>query len=260
MSNATDFGDGAGYERMMGRWSRKVGRQFLEWCGTEPGLDWLDVGCGNGAYTEEIIAHSQPRSICGIDPAPGQIAYARTREGTRVAAFAVGDAEALPYPDETFDVVTMGLVIAFVPHPERALAEMLRVTRPGGSVHTYMWDLANHLSPLAPMQRALRDMGLPAGSPPSSAISTRDGLEALWTSAGFRDVASTQIVIDVRFADFEDFYTTITTPLGPQADRLRSLSPEAHAELRQRLADAVPPAPDGSVGYPATANAVRGRV
>lgn len=260
MSNATDFGDGAGYERMMGRWSRKVGRQFLDWCGTPPGLDWLDVGCGNGAFTEEIIGHSHPRSICGIDPAPGQIAYARTREGTRTAEFAVGDAEALPYPDESFDVVTMGLVIAFVPHPDRALAEMLRVAHPGAAVHTYMWDLANGLSPLAPMQRILRDMGMPAGSPPSAAISALAPLEALWTEAGLREVAATQIVIDVRFADFEEFFTTITTPLGPQADRLRGLSAEARAELRQRLEAALPPSADGSVGYAATANAVRGRV
>lgn len=258
MSNASDFADGAAYEQLMGRWSRIVGRQFLEWCAPPPGLDWLDVGCGNGAFTEEIIAGTSPRSIVGIDPAPGQIAFAQTRAGAAQAVFSVGDAQDLPFEDARFDVVTMGLVIAFVPEPARAVAEMKRVARRGGAVHTYMWETGQ--SPLAPLQRALRAMEMAPASTPSGDIATEAGLRAVWEGAGLADVATTRLTLKVRFESEADFLSSMTLPLGPQADRLRSLGADAKQELEARLRQAVPAGEDGSISYAAVANAVRGRV
>ena len=116
MSQSSDiqFNDGAAYERLMGRWSRKVGREFLRWCNVPAGGRWLDVGCGNGAFTEEIVAHAQPSAVQGIDPSPAQIDYARKRTGTAMARFDVGDAQALPYGNAEYDAAVMALVIGMI--------------------------------------------------------------------------------------------------------------------------------------------------
>src|SRR3954464_10095495 len=109
------FSDGKAYERMMGRWSRIAGDQFLDWLAIPNGLRWLDVGCGNGAFTEVMIARSAPASVAAVDPSEGQLAYARTRPEAKLAEFKVADAQALPFGDASFDVAEMALVISFVP-------------------------------------------------------------------------------------------------------------------------------------------------
>ena len=92
------FTDGEAYERMMGRWSRPVGKIFLDWLDAPRGRRWLDVGCGNGAFTEEIVARCAPATVKAIDPSDEQLAFARTRPGTKMAKFEVGDAQKLsPY-------------------------------------------------------------------------------------------------------------------------------------------------------------------
>ena len=140
------FTDGEAYERLMGRWSRLVGETFLDWLDVPNGLRWLDVGCGNGAFTEELIARCAPATVTAIDPSDDQLAYARTRLGAKTANFQVGDAQKLPFGDGSFDVAIMALVISFVPDPDKAAAEMARVVRPGGWVgnvyvgHSRRWS------------------------------------------------------------------------------------------------------------------------
>src|SRR6516165_1383784 len=111
------FTDGAAYERLMGRWSRVVGEVFLDWLNAAKNLTWLDVGCGNGAFTEELIARCAPAAVTAIDPSNDQLAYARTRPGVSIADFRVADAQNLPLSDSSFDVVAMALVISFLPDP-----------------------------------------------------------------------------------------------------------------------------------------------
>src|SRR3954468_16199653 len=135
------FADGAGYEPYMGAWSRLVGDTFLDWLAPEPGLRWLDVGCGNGAFTEMIVDRCAPASVDGVDPAEGQLAFARTRPAARLAKFHHGDAMSLPFPDHSFDVAVMPLVIFFVPDPAVGVAEMARVVSRGGVVAAYGWDM-----------------------------------------------------------------------------------------------------------------------
>jgi ubiquinone/menaquinone biosynthesis C-methylase UbiE len=78
------FSDGKVYERMMGRWSKLVGRVFLEWLNAPKNLKWIEVGCGNGAFTEELIAHCAPLEVTAVDPSEGQLSFARTRQANRV--------------------------------------------------------------------------------------------------------------------------------------------------------------------------------
>ncbi len=138
---AIRFDDGAAYERMMGVWSRLAGEIFLDWLAPRARLRWIDVGCGNGAFTELLAERCAPVEVQGIDPSDAQLAFARARPAARVAEFRQGDAMALPFPDNRFDAAVMALVIFFVPDPEKGVAEMVRVVRPGGTVATYAWDV-----------------------------------------------------------------------------------------------------------------------
>src|SRR5215469_2702714 len=125
------FVDGAAYERMMGVWSRIAGDIFLDWLAPAAGLRWLDVGCGSGAFTELLSQRCAPSALDGVDPAEAQLAFARTRPGVSTARFRQGDAMTLPFADDSFDAVTMALVIFFVPDPAKGVAEMARVVARG---------------------------------------------------------------------------------------------------------------------------------
>jgi ubiquinone/menaquinone biosynthesis C-methylase UbiE len=254
------FSDGAAYERMMGRWSRKVGSQFIDWLDAGPGLDWLDAGCGNGAFTEEIQALTSPRRVAGLDPSPQQIDYARRRPNLSAVHFEVGDAQNLPFDSQSFDAAVMALVIAFIPDPARAVSELRRVVRPGGLVATYMWDLPAHGVPLRPVYEALTDMGHGPAMPPRADMSRSEALGAAWTAGGLQDVEQTVLHITVSYDGFADFWESNSAPTGPQGKFIESLTPEKRDELRQRLQDKLPPAADGRISYGSFANAVKGRV
>jgi ubiquinone/menaquinone biosynthesis C-methylase UbiE len=254
----TMFNDGAAYERLMGRWSQKVGRTFLEWLAPAPGQDWLDVGCGNGAFTEVIRSRDNSARLTGLDPSEGQIAYARQRQSTSGADFHVGDAQSLPFADASFDVTVMALAIAFVPDPARGVRELARVTRPDGISATYMWDLPGGGVPLAPLYDALRSQGHPAPQPPSPEASTRDALHQLWTDAGFAGVETKVFGITVTFDDFQDFWQSNTVAAGPLAPILRGLSEAERERLQAHLRENLPSDDKGRIAFPAVANAVKG--
>ena len=257
---ARQFSDGQAYERLMGRWSRKVGVQFLDWCKVPGGKAWLDVGCGNGAFTEEILAKANPSHVTGIDPAPAQIEFARKRlDGSR-ATFQIGNAQSLPFADGTFDVACMALVIAFVPNPAKGVAEMKRVTRSGGMIATYMWDLPNGGVPTSPFYAALRDMGVPVPMPPQAEASSQEALIGLWRSAGLRAIETMVLRITVEHPNFEAFWEVNNLPVGPQADRIRLLDANAREDLKQRLKATFRTMADGSIKFESFANAVKGVV
>jgi ubiquinone/menaquinone biosynthesis C-methylase UbiE len=254
------FSDGKAYERFMGRWSRLAGNAFLDWLDPPKGLRWLDVGCGNGAFTEALIDRTAPSAVTGIDPSDGQLAYARTRPGVKSAQFRTADAQALPFADGSFDAAAMALVIAFVPDPAKAVSEMARVVLPGGSVATYMWDIPGGGLPLEPIHKAMKAMGAASPVPPGSANSTRNAMQALWERAGLRSVESRVIPITVVYSGFDDFWESNAVPVGPAGQAIHKLPPPAREQLKARLRQQLPEGPDGRISYEAFANAVKGRV
>jgi SAM-dependent methyltransferase len=260
MDKAELFTDGEAYERMMGRWSRLVGETFLAWLDLPNGLRWLDVGCGNGAFTEEIIARCAPATVTAIDFSNEQLAFARTRLGAKMAKFEVGDAHKLPFGDGAFDVAIMALVLAFLPDPAKAVAEMARVVRPGGWVATYMWDIMNGGSPTTPIYTAIESLGSTLPVRPNPAASRLEAMLGFWEMAGLEAIETRAIRIPVRYADFDDFWDSNTVPVGPQGKVIAGMSPGMREQLRGRLRDQLSTASDGQILYESFANAVRGRV
>ena len=253
------FDDGAGYERYMGTWSQLAGGTFLDWLAPAPGLRWLDVGCGNGAFTERLVERCAPASVDGIDPAEGQLVFARSRPAARLARFHQGDAMALPFPDDAFDVAVMPLVIFFVPEPAKGVAEMARVVRPGGTVTAYAWDMPDGGFPYAALQAEMRAMGIAVPMPPSPEASRIDALQDLWRGARLDDVGTREITVQRTFADLDDYWTTVLG--GPSVGRQLAAMSAADLEvLKARMRAHLPADSSGRITYAARANAVKGRV
>lgn len=253
------FEDGAGYETMMGVWSRFAGDVFLDWLNLSKGLRCIDVGCGNGAFTELLVGRLAPSGVQGVDPSPGQLAFARQRHTAKVAEFREGDAMALPFADKTFDLATMALVIFFVPDPAKGVAEMKRVVRSGGTIAAYAWDLPGGGFPLEPLLAEIRAMGHKVPQPPSAEASRIAAMRDLWSGAGLASVETREIAVERTYRDFNEFWTS--SMASPSVTAALAAMPSADAErLKARVRDKLPMDAAGRITYGARANAVKGRV
>lgn len=251
------FDDGASYERLMGPWSQAAGAQFLDWLGVPPGARWLDVGCGNGAFTELLLHRSQPTDVQAFDPSPGQLAYARQRlpAGAPVS-WAEGDAMALPVPDASRDAAVMALVLFFVPDPAAGVAEMCRAVRAGGVVAAYHWDILGGGFPLAAIGAEMLKLGMPPRQPPSVGASTIEASTTLWRAAGLQQVRTRQITVQRRFDSFDDYWHSAESSqtLKPMFD---AMPPERRDELQRKVHQRLQ-AGDGALTVSARANAICG--
>jgi SAM-dependent methyltransferase len=253
------FDDGLGYEQYMGRWSRLVGEEFLRWLSPAHGLRWLDVGCGNGAFTELLVQRCAPAFVDGIDPSEAQLTFARARLTGRPVSFQRADAMALPIVDNTMDAAVMPLVIFFVPDPARGVAEMARAVRPGGLVAAYAWDIAGGGLPFQSLREEMQAMGIHVPLPPSPGASRLDILQELWSGAGIVDLETSVIVVERTFADFDEYWTTVH--MGPTvASALRRLPSSDSTALEQRMRAVLTSPASDRICERARAHAIRGRV
>jgi SAM-dependent methyltransferase len=253
------FDDGAAYERYMGTWSQLAGAGFLDWLDPDPGLRWLDVGCGNGAFTELLVVRCAPASVHGIDPSEAQLAFARTRPLSHVADFRQGDAMAQPFPDDAFDAAVMPLVIFFVPDPQKGVAEMARVVRRGGAVTAYAWDMSGGGFPYEVLHEEMRALGIAVPVPPSPGASRLDVMRDLWRGAGLDAVQTRAINVRRTFADFADYWATILG--GPSVGaKLAAMAQEGREQLKERLRARLSADAGGRIICAGRANAVKGRV
>ena len=256
------WGSGDAYESYVGRWSRLVAREFLHWLAISPSAHWLDVGCGTGALSQTILTHAAPELVHGIDPSEGYLAVARQQVGDACARFEQGDARHLPVETATYDAVVSGLVLNFIPDLWAGLAEMVRVTKPGGTVAAYVWDYAGKIElmryfwdaavALKPEDREF-DEGrrFPMCQP--------EPLQNLFTEAGLSDAEVRALDVPTHFQDFDDYWSPFLGGQFPAPDYAMSLSEESRVVLREQIRAALPIEEDGSIRLIARAWAVRGR-
>ncbi len=250
------------YEPYVGRWSRLVARELLTWLQVGARKDWLDVGCGTGALTEVILQHAQPRTVKGIDPSAGFVEHAKAHIRSSVASFEVGDAQSLPAGAKEFDVAVAGLVLNFVPEPPRAVAEMARTVRPGGTVAAYVWDYAGKMELMryfwdaaVALDRAAFDLDEGRRFP----ICHPTPLAELFAQAGLHAVEVRPIDVPTRFRDFDDYWSPFLGGQAPAPGYALSLSEERRGALRDQIRANLPTSQDGSINLIARAWAVRGQ-
>ena len=254
------FDDGAAYDCFMGRWSRAVGAIFLRWVAPPRGAHWLDVGCGTGVFTEVVLDTCAPASIIAVDPAAAQIDHARKQAVAQRADFRIADAQRLPFPDCAFDVVASALVINFIPDRPRALAEMRRVARPGGTIAAYVWDFAAGRGTAWPLVCGMREIGVEIPRVPGTEDSSIEALQALFERAGCKDVAVRSIEVTRTFSSFDNLWTSQVPPFTPIGKAIASLSEAERTRLAEAVRAVLPISPDGSIAYAALANAIKVRV
>jgi len=257
------WGSGDAYEQYVGRWSRPVAREFLEWLNVEPGLRWGDVGCGTGALAECILAGSNPTSIIAIDRAEGFIRAARERVKDPKVQFDVGDAVASAWRANSCDATLSGLVLNFVTDPQAMTTEMVRVTRPEGTVAAYVWDYGGGMQ----MMRHFWDVAVQINPHDSKIdevsrfpICQPEPLETLFREVGLKSVSVRAIEVPTIFRDFEDYWTPFLGKQGPAPTYLAGLDAVARDRIRDTLKARLAAAADGSITLTARAWAVQGKV
>jgi SAM-dependent methyltransferase len=252
---------GQAYETYVGRWSRLVAREFIDWLALPAKQRWLDVGCGTGALTQMIIANADPASVIGVEPSDGFVAQAREQTRDARASFQSGKAEALPLADGVVDVAVAGLVLNFVPQPENAVAEMRRVLRPGGTAAVYVWDYAGEMQLMRRFWNAAVALD-PAAATLDEArrfpMCKPEPLVALFTSGGFDRTECHSIDVPTVFKDFEDYWSPFLGGQGPAPTYCGTLSDEQRARLREQIRSTLPIEQDGTIRLIGRAWAVRG--
>jgi SAM-dependent methyltransferase len=254
---------GDAYEEYVGRWSRRVAEQFLDWLEAPAGWSWLDVGCGTGALSGAIAIRTRPASVLGIDTSEGFLEHARNQVQDRCATFQRGDAQEIPCGEGQFDAAVSGLVLNFVPNKRRMIAEMRRVVRPGGTVALYVWDYAGE------MQLMRRFWDAAAALDPAAreldegvrfAMCAPGPLAELFQNAGLAAVETRAIDVSTVFSDFDDFWSPFLGGQGPAPGYCVSLTEKQRTRLRDHLRQTLPAQADGRIALIARAWAVRGMV
>ena len=229
------------YSRFMGRFSEPLAERFVEAVGVRPGQRALDVGCGPGVLTGELVKRLGEDNVSAIDPSAPFIAVVRDRfPGVDVRS---GEAEKLPFPDDSFDLTLAQLVVHFMSDPVTGLSEMGRVTRDSGVVAASVWDMAGGGSPLSTFWRAVRDID-PKARDESGRPGAREGhLAELCHAAGLRDIEPTSLTVNVRFPTFADWWEPYTLGVGPAGAYVTGLDDAAREALRARCESLLPPEP-----------------
>ncbi len=229
------------YDSFMGRYSLLLSSQLADFAGVRRGQRALDVGCGPGALTAELVTRLGSASVAAVDPSEPFVAAALARHpGVDVAR---ASAERLPFADATFDATLAQLVVHFMADPVAGLAEMRRVTRRDGVVAACVWDHAGGHGPLAVFWRAARELD-PEVDDESRLAGTREGhLAELFEAAGMRQIEDATLTADLAHTTFEEWWEPYTRGVGPAGSYLAGLTADRRSALRERCRALLPDAP-----------------
>jgi SAM-dependent methyltransferase len=229
------------YARFMGRFSEPLAVRFAALAQVRAGQQALDVGCGPGALTAELVQRLGADAVSAIDPSDPFVAAIRSRFPE--VDVRSGSAEHLPFPGDSFDVSLAQLVVHFMTDPVSGLSEMARVTRPGGLVAACVWDTAGHGGPLDTFWRAVRDIDADADDESQLAGAREGHLAELFEEAGLKDTEPTSLTVNVRFPTFADWWEPFTLGVGPAGAYVARLDDGGRDSLRTRCDQLLPPAP-----------------
>jgi len=229
------------YDRFMGRYSVPLAPRLADLAAVAPGQRVLDVGCGPGALTAELVGRLTPAAVSAVDPSEPFVAAARERHpGVDVQRAA---AEQLPFGDGEFDAALAQLVVHFMSDPVAGLREMARVTRPEGVVAACVWDHAGGQGPLGLFWEAARELD-PDVEDESDLAGAREGhLGELFQAAGLTEIEESVLSVDLEHPSFEDWWEPYTLGVGPAGAYAAGLDAERQAQLRERCRELLPAAP-----------------
>jgi SAM-dependent methyltransferase len=229
------------YDRFMGRYSVLLSAQLCDLVGIAGGQRVLDVGCGPGALTAELVARVGPTAVHAVDPSEPFVAAARGRHPDVEVQRAF--AEQLPFADQAFDAALAQLVVNFMSDPVAGVVEMRRVTRRGGVVAACVWDHAGGQGPLSPLWETARELD-PEVEDESRLAGSREGdLARLFDSAGLREIEETALSVSVRHPSFEEWWEPFTLGVGTAGSYVAGLDPRSQAQLRELCRATLPDAP-----------------
>jgi SAM-dependent methyltransferase len=256
----SQWSQGEIYESYVGRWSRLVAVEFVDWLAQPEGLRWLDVGCGTGALTTAVLARAKPGAVVGVDPSEGFVGFARSSVTDARVRFEVLPASGLSEETVggTFDLVVAGLALNFIPERVDALRRMRKL---GRTVAVYVWDYAEGMQLMKYFWEAAGDVR-PADRDRDEGrafpFCNPAGLEELFAEAGFGDIATGAIVVPTVFESFDAYWTPFLGGQGPGPAYLRSLDPDSRTAIRDLVESRLPTSPDGSIELTARAWSARG--
>jgi SAM-dependent methyltransferase len=229
------------YDRFMGRYSVPLAAVFADFAGVVDGQRVLDVGCGTGALTAELVSRVGPAAVTAVDPSEPFVAAVQERHpavDVRLAA-----AEQLPFGENAFDVALAQLVVHFMTHPVEGLREMARVTREDGVVAACVWDHAGGHGPLSVFWEAAHELDPDVENESQLAGAREGGLTELFEAAGLRAVEESALSVELEHPSFEEWWEPFTLGVGPAGSYAARLDPERQARLRERCRELLPQAP-----------------
>jgi len=229
------------YDRFMGRYSVQLAPGLADFARVQRGQRALDVGCGPGALTAELVTRLGVEAVTAVDPSESFVSAARERHpGVDVRRAA---AEALPFSDSEFDVVLASLVVHFMSDPVAGLREMTRVARPGGVVAACVWDHGGGRGPLSAYWTVVQELE-PDADDESALAGVRAGhLVELFERAGIGCVEEADLAVSVGYASFDDWWQPYLLAVGPAGAYVAGLEPARRDELRERCRRLLPEAP-----------------
>lgn len=255
--------NGKAYDQFMGRWSKLVSKEFLTWFGAPSAQSWLDVGCGTGNLTRLILKTFQPGNIVSIDSSPGFIFHAKKTITYPLVNFSVSYAQTLGLQSKSMDSVVSGLVLNFVPEPEAAILEMMRVTKPGGKIGAFVWDYANGMQFL----RYFWDAAIAADREAAAfdegsrfPVCQNGQLAKMFQMAGLQQIEAKSIEIKTEFQNFDDYWQPFLGNVGAAPSYLKRLGKKEKQILEDLLRNTLPTNQNGSISLSARAWAVKGIV
>ena len=243
------------YDRFMGRYSQPLAPLFAGFAGVQAGQRIVDVGCGPGALTAELVKRLGSANVAAVDPSPSFVDAARTRFPD--VDIRQATAEQLPFEDPSFDAALAQLVVHFMSDPVGGLREMARVTRSGGNVVACVWDHHGGRGPLSPLWETVHELD-PGVEDESRFAGSRGGhLTELFEQAGLDDVEETSLTVTVQHPTFDEWWEPFTLGVGPAGGHVKNLPPDEQAALRERLRTRFPDEPFTIAASAWTARGVR---